>query len=62
MADLGLKQNPVKSTMSDGNRNRDYRVFEEIYYQLIKHYGRTLTGKRERAVIEEVKKESPLKT
>jgi hypothetical protein len=55
MADLGLKQNPVKSTMSDGNKNRDYRVFEEIYYQLIKHYGRTLTDKRERTVIEEVK-------
>lgn len=58
MADLGLKQNPVKSTMSDGNRNRDYRVFEDIYYQLIKHYGRTLTDKRERAVIEEVKNET----
>ena len=43
MVDLGLKQNPVKSTMSDGNKNRDYRVFEDIYYQLIKHYGRTLT-------------------
>jgi hypothetical protein len=58
MVDLGLKQNPVKSTMSDGNRNRDYRVFEDIYYQLIKHYGRTLTDKRERAVIEEVKNET----
>jgi hypothetical protein len=58
MIDLGLKQNPVKSTMSDGNKNRDYRVFEDIYYQLIKHYGRTLTDKRERAVIEEVKNET----
>ncbi len=58
MVDLGLKQNPVKSTMSDGNKNRDYRVFEDIYYQLIKHYGRTLTDKRERAVIEEVKNET----
>ena len=55
MVDLGLKQNPVKSTMSDGNKNRDHRVFEDIYYQLIKHYGRTLTDKREKAVIEEVK-------
>ncbi|MDO9153138.1 MAG: IS4 family transposase [Paludibacter sp.] len=58
MADLGLKQNPVKSTMSDGNKNRDYRVFEDIYYQLIKYYGGTLTDKRERAVIEEVKNET----
>jgi len=58
MIDLGLKQNPVKSTMSDGNKNRDYRVFEDIYYQLIRHYGRTLTDLRERAVIEEVKNET----
>ena len=58
MVDLGLKQNPVKSTMSDGNKNRDYRVFEDIYYQLIKYYGRTLTDKRERSVIEEVKNET----
>ena len=58
MVDLGLKQNPVKSTMSDGNKNRNYKVFEDIYYQLIKHYGRTLTDKRERAVIEEVKNET----
>jgi hypothetical protein len=58
MVDLGLKQNPVKSTMSDGNKNRDYRVFEDIYYQLIKYYGTTLTDKRDRAVIEEVKNET----
>ena len=58
MIDLGLKQNPVKSTMSDGNKNRDYRVFEDVYYQLIKHYGRTLTDKRDRKVIEEVKNET----
>src|SRR5665811_2315209 len=54
MVDLGLKQNPVKSTMSDGNKNRDYRVFEDIYYQLIKHYRYTLTDNRDRAVIEAV--------
>ena len=58
MVDLGLKQNPLKSTMSDGNKNRDYRVFEDIYYQLIKHYGRTLTDKRDRDVIKEVKNET----
>lgn len=58
MIDLGLKQNPVKSTMSDGNKNRDYRVFEDLYYQLIKHYGNTLTDKRDRVVIKEVKDET----
>ncbi len=58
MVDLGLKQNPAKSTMSDGHKNRDYRVYEDIYYQLIKHYERTLTDKRDRTVIEEVKNET----
>lgn len=58
MVDLGLKQNPAKSTMSDGNKNRDYRVFEDVYYQLIKHYRQTLTDSRDRAVIEEVKNET----
>jgi hypothetical protein len=31
LVDLGLKQNPAKSTMSDGNRQRDYWVFEDVY-------------------------------
>lgn len=34
MIDLGLKQNTVKSTMSDGKKNSDYWVFEDVYYQL----------------------------
>ena len=58
MLDLGLKQNPAKSTMSDGNKNRDYRIFEGLYYQLINHYRRTLADKRDRAIIEEVKNET----
>jgi hypothetical protein len=58
MVDLGITQNPVKSTMSDGNKNRDYKVFEDTYYQLIKHYRHTLTDRRDRAVIEEVKNET----
>lgn len=58
MVDLGIKQNPAKSTMSDGNKKRDYRVFENIYYQLISHYRQTLTDKRDRQVIEEVKNET----
>jgi hypothetical protein len=36
--DLGLGQSPAKSTMSDGNAKRDYRVFEKLYQELIKHY------------------------
>lgn len=58
LSDLGLKQNPAKSTMSDGNKQRDYRVFEDIYYQLVNYYRRTLTDTRDRQVIEEVKNET----
>jgi hypothetical protein len=58
LTDLGLSQNPAKSTMSDGNKKRDYRTFEDIYYQLINYYRRTLTDRRDRTVIEEVKNET----
>lgn len=58
LTDLGLTQNPARSTMSDGNKNRDYRTFEDLYYQLINHYRRTLTDNRDRAIIEEVKNET----
>lgn len=33
--DLGLKQSPAKSTMSDGNKKRTYRVFESLFYEPI---------------------------
>ncbi len=36
--DLKLKQSPAKSTMSDGNSQRDWKVFEHIYLELIKYY------------------------
>jgi hypothetical protein len=58
LTDLGLSQSPAKSTMSDGNKNRDYRMFEDLYYRLINYYRRTLTDKRDRTIIEEVKNET----
>ena len=36
--DLNLEQSPAKSTMSDGNAQRDWKVFEHIYFELIKYY------------------------
>ena len=36
--DLNLAQSPAKSTMSDGNLNRNWKVFEHIYFELIKYY------------------------
>ena len=42
LADIGLKQSPAKSTMSAGNEKRNYQVFEELYYSLIKYYDTSL--------------------
>ncbi len=33
-----MAQSPAKSTMSDGNSNRDWKVYEHIYFELIKYY------------------------
>jgi hypothetical protein len=38
MRDLNLNQSPAKSTMSDGNKKRDWRVFEYLYFEIIKYY------------------------
>ena len=38
ITDLNLDQSPAKSTMSDGNKKRDWRVFEYLYFEIIKYY------------------------
>ena len=41
---LGLEKAPAKSTACDGLRNRDCRVFEDLYFSLVKntsHFCRT---------------------
>jgi len=55
ISDLGLEQSPAKSTMSDGNKNRDWRVYETLYYRLLKHYERILSTKHISKIIEEIK-------
>ena len=44
IASLGLKQSPARSTMSDGNKHRDYKVFETLYYKLLSNYSSVLKG------------------
>jgi hypothetical protein len=56
--DLGLKQSPAKSTMSDGNKKRNYQVFEDLFYGLLQYYGSNLKHNVNRRVIEEVKNET----
>ncbi len=38
LRDLGLNQSPAKSTMSDGNTKRDWRVFEYMYLEIVNYY------------------------
>ncbi len=53
--DLGLTQSPARSTMSDGNKKRDYQIFEHLYNRLLKHYQRVLSKQHQSRVIEEIK-------
>ena len=53
--DLGLEQSPARSTMSDGNKNRDWRIFELLYFRLIKHYESMLKARHLSKVIDEIK-------
>lgn len=55
IADLGLEQSPARSTMSDGNKKRNYKVFETLYYRLLSHYGRVLSKHGQTNIIEEIK-------
>ncbi len=54
LSDIDLKQSPAKSTMSDGNKNRDYQVFETLYYRLLSYYKRSLKLQHREYVIDEI--------
>lgn len=58
ISDIGLSQSPARSTMSDGNKNRDYRIFETLYYRLLNHYRRVLTHHGQKNVIKEIEDKS----
>jgi len=55
ISDLGLKQSPARSTMSDGNKKRDSQVFESLYYKLLSHYKYVLKKHHQSHIIEEIK-------
>jgi hypothetical protein len=55
IGDLGLSQSPARSTMSDGNKKRNWQVYETLYYRLLKHYERVLKNENQRKIIEEIK-------
>jgi len=53
--DLGLTQSPARSTMSDGNKNRNWQVFESLYYRLLSHYKSILKQHHKTHIIKEIK-------
>ncbi len=55
---LNLKQSPARSTMSDGNKNRDWHVFESLYYRLLSHYKTVLKKHHNTHIIKEIKDKS----
>jgi len=55
ISDLGLAQSPARSTMSDGNKQRNWQVFESLYYKLLEHYRRVLAAHHKGHIIEEIK-------
>jgi len=53
--DMGLQQSPARSTMSDGNKKRDWRVFESLYKRLLSHYKSVFKKHHDVHTIEEIK-------
>ena len=56
--DLNLRQSPARSTMSDGNRKRNWQVFESMYYPLLSHYKTVLKKHHNPHIIKEIKDKS----
>ena len=55
LSDIGLSQSPAKSTMSDGNKKRSYKVYESLYYRLLSYHKRLLKVRYQSHIIEEIK-------
>ena len=55
LSDIGLSQSPAKSTMSDGNKKRSYKVFEGLYYRLLSYHKQLLKATHQSHIIEEIK-------
>jgi len=55
LSDIGLSQSPAKSTMSDGNKRRSYKVYESLYYRLLSYHKQLLKARYQSHIIEEIK-------
>jgi hypothetical protein len=43
---LGIRYLPARSTLSEANQNRSYKVFEQIFFSLLNHYKHVLPDSR----------------
>ncbi|TLP70492.1 IS4 family transposase [Maribacter sp. ACAM166] len=58
ISSLGLNQSPARSTMSDGNKKRNYKVFETLYDRLLSHYSHILSKRYQSHIIKEIEDRS----
>ena len=58
ISDLGLSQSSARSTMSDGNKKRTWKVYESLYLKLLSHYDKILKNEKQRTIIQEIKDHS----
>ena len=54
LRDINLEQSPARSSMSDGNEKRNYQVFEQLFYQLLKYYKNHFKKRDGYKVIQEI--------
>lgn len=54
LKDIGLEQSPAKSSMSDENAKRDWKVFEKLYFDLLAHFSTIFAKQHEYKVIKEI--------
>jgi Transposase DDE domain/Domain of unknown function (DUF4372) len=47
---LGFEKSPARSTLSDANTNRDYKVFETLYFSLLNQYHSFISDSRLRGL------------
>lgn len=58
ISSLGLSQSPARSSISDGNKNRSYKVFGVLYSRILTHYSHILSKRHQSHIIKEIKDRS----
>lgn len=54
LKDLSLDQSPARSTMSEGNSKRSYKVYEMLFNDLVSHYKRLFAKTEKYKIIHEI--------